>query len=123
MAHLQNRMLHLLQQQIRNEEGAGRRRRAGVLVGGRKRVVKRRVGVQKMPSMAAMKSMLGGRRRVVRRRPAMMGMGGRRKKACGGTSPWISHVKRYAKAHGMSYGEAMSAARSSYRGGSYQDGY
>ncbi len=31
-----------------------------------------------------------------------------------GTSRWILHVKKYAKTHGISYGEAMKKARSSY---------
>lgn len=50
------------------------------------------------------------------------GMGRRqkvhRKRAVGvkHSSPWIKHVKAYAKAHGISYGEAMSKARASYRG-------
>lgn len=30
-------------------------------------------------------------------------------------SPWIDHVKRYARTHNVSYGEAMSAAGTSYR--------
>lgn len=34
----------------------------------------------------------------------------------GGNSKWIKHVKAYAKKHRISYGEAMSAARSSYHG-------
>ena len=32
------------------------------------------------------------------------------------SSPWISHVKAYAKANNCSYGDAMSRAKSSYHG-------
>ena len=32
------------------------------------------------------------------------------------SSPWISHVKAYAKANNCSYGIAMSRAKSSYHG-------
>jgi len=32
-------------------------------------------------------------------------------------NPWVSHCKRFAKAHRISYGEALHAARPSYRGG------
>lgn len=31
------------------------------------------------------------------------------------TSPWVSYVKKYAKSHGIPYGEAMSRAGPSYR--------
>lgn len=36
-------------------------------------------------------------------------------------SPWISHVKRYAAAHGCTYAHALSASRASYHkmGGSF----
>lgn len=30
-------------------------------------------------------------------------------------SPWITHVKKYAKTHNISYGEALSKARSTYK--------
>jgi hypothetical protein len=30
-------------------------------------------------------------------------------------SEWIKHVKRYSKTHGVSYGEALSLARPSYK--------
>jgi hypothetical protein len=41
------------------------------------------------------------------------------------TSPWIAHVKAYAAQHGMKYGEALKAAKSTYKkGGSlYPAGY
>ena len=32
------------------------------------------------------------------------------------TSKWIQHVKAYAKTHGIKYGEALSKAKSTYRG-------
>ena len=32
------------------------------------------------------------------------------------TSKWITHVKAYAKQHGIKYGEALSKAKSTYRG-------
>jgi hypothetical protein len=47
-----------------------------------------------------------------RRRMAAGMSGGKRK----GNSKWIAHVKAYAKKHGISYGEAMKKARSTYRG-------
>lgn len=31
------------------------------------------------------------------------------------TSPWIKHVKKYAKEHNITYGEAMKKARASYK--------
>lgn len=31
------------------------------------------------------------------------------------TSPWIAHVKQYAAEHGMKYGEALKAAKSTYK--------
>jgi len=44
--------------------------------------------------------------------------GGKRKKKAKGskTSPWIEHVKKYAKEHDISYGEAISKAGPSYKG-------
>ena len=30
-------------------------------------------------------------------------------------NPWISHVQKYAKDHGIKYGEAMKKAKSSYK--------
>ncbi len=30
-------------------------------------------------------------------------------------NPWIKHVKKYAKAHGCTYGEALKLSRKSYR--------
>ena len=30
-------------------------------------------------------------------------------------NPWIKHVKAYAKKHNISYGDAISKARSSYK--------
>ena len=36
----------------------------------------------------------------------------KKKKAGGG---WISHVKAYAKKHGVTYGVAMSKAKASYK--------
>ena len=32
-----------------------------------------------------------------------------------GATPWIAHVRRYQLEHGISYSEAMSAARASYK--------
>jgi hypothetical protein len=48
----------------------------------------------------------------------MMGTAKRRRvhKRAGATSPWVEHVKDYARAHGCSYGDAMSRARATYRG-------
>lgn len=31
-------------------------------------------------------------------------------------NPWVAHVKKYAKAHKMDYGEAMKKAKASYKG-------
>jgi hypothetical protein len=33
------------------------------------------------------------------------------------TSPWIAHVKKYAAEHGMKYGQALKAAKSTYKSG------
>jgi len=47
--------------------------------------------------------------------------GGRRRKKS--TNPWITHVKRYHKAHPkLTYSEAMVKAKSSYRGGDLDGG-
>jgi len=79
---------------------------------GRKRVVHRR--------RAAGEGEGAGRRRVHHRRAAGEGEGEgrrrvvRRKRVGGTTSPWIKHVKAYAKAHNIPYGEAMSRAAASY---------
>lgn len=79
-----------------------RRRRAGEGEGeGRRRVRRRRAGVSAEGEGE-------GRRRVRHRRAGVS--------AGKVTSPWIKHVKAYAKAHHMPYGEAMSKARASYRG-------
>lgn len=69
--------------------------------GARKRVVRRRRVTRRSGSKAA------PRRRVAKRK-----VGAKR-----GTSKWIMHVKKYAKSHGISYGDAMKKARSSYKGG------
>lgn len=55
-----------------------------------------------------------GGRRVGGRQVGGRRVGGRR---VGGakSSPWISHVKAYAKANGCSYKEALSRASSTYR--------
>ncbi|HNE92501.1 MAG TPA: hypothetical protein PKG56_00040 [Chitinophagaceae bacterium] len=37
------------------------------------------------------------------------------KKQAPTTNPWIRHVKKYAKEHGIKYAEAISMARASYR--------
>jgi hypothetical protein len=41
------------------------------------------------------------------------------------TSPWIEHVKAYAKQHGVKYGEALKLAKSTYKSGGalYPAGY
>jgi hypothetical protein len=64
---------------------------------------------------------MGGKRKTKRKGGIRAGMraglkaGAKKKKS--GTSPWISHVKKYAKSHGMTYGEALSdpAVSSSYK--------
>lgn len=69
----------------------------------------------------------GGRRVVHRRAGAATGGrrgaastgAGRPRKRVGGartTNPWVMHVKRYAREHGIDYRDAMSRARPSYRG-------
>ena len=50
----------------------------------------------------------GAGRRRKKRGGASVGAGGK-------TNPWIAHVKAYAKKHNLSYGDAISKARSSYR--------
>jgi len=54
----------------------------------------------------------GAGRRRKKRGGASVGAGS---KAGGKTNPWIAHVKAYAKKHNLSYGDAISKARSSYR--------
>lgn len=45
-------------------------------------------------------------------------VGGRKKRKGGaprgGANPWIAHVKKFAKQHGLTYGEALKKARKSY---------
>ena len=53
----------------------------------------------------------GAGRRRKKRGGASVGAGS---KAGGKTNPWIAHVKAYAKKHNLSYGDAISKARSSY---------
>ena len=55
---------------------------------------------------------------VVRPQPAR-GSGAKK------TSPWIEHVKAYAKQHGVKYGEALKLAKSTYKSGGalYPAGY
>jgi len=45
--------------------------------------------------------------------------GSKSRKGVKRTSPWIAHVKKYAKEHGITYGEALKKARASYKGGVY----
>ena len=48
----------------------------------------------------------------------LKGKGKGRKRAgvsTGGASPWISHVKSYAKKHGVSYKDALKQAKATYR--------
>lgn len=47
---------------------------------------------------------------VIRRRRAV------KKRSSGSSSAWIRHVKKYARDHNISYGEALIKARSSYKG-------
>jgi len=91
--------------------GGRRRKRGGVGVGGRKR--KMHAGVlmddYMHPDMYARHAGAGKKRgRGV--------AGGASRRYRGGANPWIAHVKKFARAHGLSYGEAMKKARSSYRG-------
>lgn len=54
------------------------------------------------------------RKRVIKRKaPIRRKVGGLRKTVV--RNPWISYVKKYAKAKGISYGEAMLKAGPSYR--------
>ena len=50
----------------------------------------------------------GAGRRRKKRGGASVGAGGK-------TNPWIAHVKAYAKKHNLSYGDAISKARPSYK--------
>lgn len=45
--------------------------------------------------------------------------GSKSRKGVKRSSPWIAHVKKYAKEHGITYGEALKKARASYKGGVY----
>ena len=53
----------------------------------------------------------GAGRRRKKRGGASVGAGS---KAGAKTNPWVTHVKAYAKKHNLSYGDAISKARSSY---------
>jgi hypothetical protein len=97
-------------------EGVRRRKR----VAPRKRVVRRRAGDDCGGDDC------GGARRRVRRRRAGdydmdiidgRGEGMKKRKRVGHkrSSPWIAYVKKYAKAHNMDYGQALSKAGPSYR--------
>jgi len=126
--------------------GGRRKRRGGVGVGGRKRKHKMHAGVlmdmdPMHPDMYARHSGAGRRKRKMhagvlmnmdpmhpdmyarhsgagrkRKRHGGATVGGASRRYRGGANPWITHVKRYAKAHRLSYGEAMKKARASYRG-------
>jgi len=110
-------------------DGAGRRRRkrvvrkrAGVPAGGKRRVGRPRVHRRRAGDDCGGDGDCGGegmrRRRVVRRRRAGSGLDGgarKRRRAGAAASPWVAYVKKYAKAHNMDYGEAMSKAGPSYR--------
>lgn len=73
----------------------------GVGVGGRKRKMKAGVLVDDLmhPNYYGQSKRKGGAPRA---------------KRGGAKNPWIAHVKAYARKHGLSYGEAMKKARSSY---------
>ena len=93
----------------------GKRKSAGSLSGGslsggaKRRVGRRRtagsLGVVNLSTTGA--GLSGGRRK----RKASGTSGGRKQ-----TSPWISHVKKYARDHNLTYGESLKKARASYRG-------
>jgi hypothetical protein len=117
----------VLMNQAMHPDMYGSKRGAGV-AGGRKR--KRKGGVlmddRMKPDMYGSKrggasymanSVTGGRRRKRRGAGAVGGnkrMGGASPAYRGGANPWITHVKKYAKAHKMTYGEAMKKAKASY---------
>lgn len=78
----------------------------GVMVGGKMYDAK----VGRMAAVLKPRAMLGPLSSVI--------VGGRTKKRKpqrGVKSDWIAHVKKYAKDHGVTYKEAMSKARASYR--------
>jgi hypothetical protein len=50
----------------------------------------------------------GGKRKIKRKSPT--------------NHPWIKHVKEFARAHGMEYGQALKAAKASYRKGGLSTG-
>lgn len=100
-------------------DGMGMRRRRK-RAAPRKRVVRRRAGDDCGGDDC------GGARRRVRRRRAGdydmdiidgRGEGMKKRKRVGHkrSSPWIAYVKKYAKAHNMDYGQALSKAGPSYR--------
>ena len=111
-----HRILEILNQKIEMGAGYGRMRHKrlgrGVMAGEGVHHRRRRAGV-----------MAGEGVKHRRRRAGMMdGEGVRHKRKKAGvmagkktTSPWIKHVKHYAKTHGITYGEALSKASGSYR--------
>lgn len=92
-------------------------RRAGAVVGGRKRRMSAGVLMDDVmhPDYYGAPRRKGGARRKIGLH-AMRAGASRGRRRGGAGNKWISHVKKYARAHGLSYGDAMSKARASYRG-------
>ena len=86
----------------------------GALMGGAKRKAPKRKAAKKKRGGV----LLGGKKPKVVAGFKVVRVGGAKKKAGAAktkSNPWITHVKKYAKAHKVSYGEAMSLARSTYK--------
>ena len=107
-------------------KSGGRRKRCGSglsgggLSGGAKRRPRRRGASLGITNISAA-GLSGGRRRVGRPRKAAgaVSAGKRkapaRKRATGGASPWVSFVKKWAKDHNITYGQAMIEAADPYK--------
>ena len=108
-------------------KSGGRRKRCGSglsgggLSGGAKKRgrPRKRVGASLGITNISASGLSGGRkRRVGRPRKASGVSGGRkpaRKRATGGASPWVSFVKKWAKDHNITYGQAMIEAADPYK--------
>ena len=83
------------------------KKKAGIIVGGEhKKMQKCICGASEYNAGIS----VGGKRK----KKAGIAVGGKKKACAGGNNAWIMHVKKYAKDHDMTYGEALKNAGASY---------
>ena len=107
-----------------SKSGGRRKRRGSGLSGGglsggaKKRVgrPRKRVGASLGITNISASGLSGGRkRRTTTKRKASGVSGGVRKKRASGGSSWVTFVKKWAKNHNITYGEAMIEAAGPYK--------